>query len=981
MAWHVYYALLAAAAAAVLLYAFPLLLYVVSLLVAVVGGAVLAVLQPGRPYERRRNSTYPPSPEPKIEAPLSRVKTYPPPAVRPSLLSPAVDTHVQKVIDLTLEHHVISTYDVVGCNQEAFFKSVVPEVWNVLAVLLSRVGEIDTMKLFSQDMVEALRMHFEQFRGIHFRDPQTPPKFPNLAAFPYLESPEHELNFLRQVCEVLLCVSLPKELLACTPIRVLIREYLACRIFHPTIEMVCDPDYINQKLLAQLKKREESMNSAQKKYAYTTFEDFIRHIDRCEDVAELQQMRQFIITDIIQAKAVYKMRISRATGFQGSQFPIPIPVDKVKSLMERNLELYITQLGTAKTVCERQLRKFGGLEDYQTDGDTRSDEAHSSVPLGIPFETIMRNETTRMYFLQFLEVCEFSHLLCFWLLVDNLKASDPGKVTNKVVQNLHDQYLNNSSPSAVYADRSLVATVEEHLRSEKTIRDCLEALSKIQDSVYEELQSQFYLSFIASENYRELMAHNESGEGAFPSLGRETSSQSDSATVDDGQYKKKLTVLKTRLEENKIEMSVLPDTVRTSSLAQRKRSLLIKRSAIVEEIKKLEHYIEHTEEWFGTVGQWSVDVHSVDLSKEEQNDQNPLFIIVVHRPEMSRRKRITKASSLDSATTDLHFYESDSIAGSSDGTPSEYSEEGEGLPPSRAGWVVGRHLSEFQILHSKVSQVCDNLMFPSLPKKLPFQKVGAESIYWQKYRSSLQSYLLTVLKDDRLQESEDVFNFLSPASDSIRKQTPGGGAVGGASARPEKKKLHPFGMINVAGLRGIGMFGKDPDEPKEDSVAEYMYLLVSEIFELDEWGRVLRKQLVDLVQLTYGKSIDREVQESLHWVVSEPMLVFYLETFQAAMWPDGKPAPPSPTRSDEEKTLTKDEAKKRFLKSSPQALQTILGQRNCQIGFQKIFEALQDSRANKQLFYSSFEVLLYALIPELEKVDIEEPHTPYWRDQ
>ena len=36
------------------------------------------------------------------------------------------------------------------------------------------------------------------------------------------------------------------------------------------------------------------------------------------------------------------------------------------------------------------------------------------------------------------------------------------------------------------------------------------------------------------------------------------------------------------------------------------------------------------EEWFGTVGRWNVEVTSVDLS--EDNDKDPLVLVVVHRP-------------------------------------------------------------------------------------------------------------------------------------------------------------------------------------------------------------------------------------------------------------------------------------------------------------------------------------------------------------
>ncbi len=959
-------------------------LYFLFTLLAVIFGAALAILPGG--YVRRRSETYPSPPEPKVKAVLSRIKTYPPPSIKPTLLTATVDARLQEVIDLTLTHHVIPTYQTIAKDEDAFFRSVVPEIWSTLATLVQRMAQIDTMRLISQDTVEALRVHLGHFHGVHFRNPHLLPKFPHLDQFPYLENPERELNFLRQACEVILCVCLRKELLECTPIRVLVREYLACHILQPTIETICDPDYINQKLLAHLQRKEEAIKSAQKKYAYSaTYEDFMKHIKKCEDVEELKAIRQLIITDIIQAKAVYKMKTSRATGIHGSHFPIPIPAEKAKTLMERNLELYQTQLGTAKTLCERQIRKRGG-EDNQQDGSPLSEgcpEASlTDIPMGIPFETIMRNEVARAAFLQFLELCNFAHLLKFWVAVLNLSSATP-EATRKEIVRVHDEYLGPSAPSAVYANQDLVQSLEELLArgEEVAATSSLEFLQQIQEGVFSELHDHFYHSFIMSESYRELMVlgggggGGEGGDGGFPALARLSDPQRSYSPVvdDDSRYKVKLKSLKQRLEEKEDELAAMPEKIHTSPLAQRRKALWRDRTLIEEEIKKLEHYIEHTEEWFGTIGKWGVEIHSVDLSKDDNNDKNPLFIIVVTRPEGAKNpsqqeERLRPARSLQSFEEDAQLHEFDIIHGaesplkrgkrvrsltSLDGRRAQSeSPGGSETEASRAGWVVGRKLSDFQQLHSKVNQICTTLQFPPLPKKLiPFQKPDAQSSYWQKYRHALQSYLCMVLQDSRLQESEDVFNFLSPASEHLRR----------SSLLPERKR-YSFSVP----------FMKDHDEPKEDSVAEHVYQLLSEIFELDDWSRVLRKQLMELVQLTFGKSIDRELQEFMNWVISEPMLVFYLELFRNAMWPDGQPAPSFPTRSDEQKTFTKEEARKKFLKSSPQALQTVLGQSNCQIGYQKIFDALQDSRANKEMFYALFEVLLAVLVPELEGEEIEE---------
>ncbi|CAI8031330.1 Sorting nexin-25 [Geodia barretti] len=242
-----------ALSAVVLHFTFPLLLFLVFAVIFTVLGAVLALFP--TQYSRRTRETYPAPPKPNIEGTLSKVKVYPPPVVRPALFTAGVDGRIQEILELTLKHHVIPMYKTVAHDEQPFFRSVSPVVWTTLSAITQRASHIDMMRM-TQDIVRALRTHFEHFRGFHYQHVHT--QFPQLSLYPYLKSPEHELNFLRQACEVLLCVSLPKEHLQCTPIRVLVREYLAGQILLPTIEMMCDPDYINQKLLAYLTRRERS---------------------------------------------------------------------------------------------------------------------------------------------------------------------------------------------------------------------------------------------------------------------------------------------------------------------------------------------------------------------------------------------------------------------------------------------------------------------------------------------------------------------------------------------------------------------------------------------------------------------------------------------------------------------------------------------------------------------------------------------------
>lgn len=79
----------------------------------------------------------------------------------------------------------------------------------------------------------------------------------------------------------------------------------------------------------------------------------------------------------------------------------------------------------------------------------------------------------------------------------------------------------------------------------------------------------------------------------------------------------------------------------------------------------------------------------------------------------------------------------------------------------------------------------------------------------------------------------------------------------------------------------------------------------------------------------------------------------YCNAVKDAYWPNGKLAPPSPPRSDEQKLRTRYEAKEKFLVSVPAVLSNLVGQQNGRRGAVRIFETIQDQRLNKQLVYVS----------------------------
>lgn len=94
-------------------------------------------------------------------------------------------------------------------------------------------------------------------------------------------------------------------------------------------------------------------------------------------------------------------------------------------------------------------------------------------------------------------------------------------------------------------------------------------------------------------------------------------------------------------------------------------------------------------------------------------------------------------------------------------------------------------------------------------------------------------------------------------------------------------------------------------------------------------------------------------------------MVCYIGGFRDTFWPDGKLAPHGRVRTDSERRETKERAQQKLLDNIPDALANLVGQQNARYGIIKIFNALQETSANKHLLYVLMEMMLKELCPEL----------------
>lgn len=145
---------------------------------------------------------------------------------------------------------------------------------------------------------------------------------------------------------------------------------------------------------------------------------------------------------------------------------------------------------------------------------------------------------------------------------------------------------------------------------------------------------------------------------------------------------------------------------------------------------------------------------------------------------------------------------------------------------------------------------------------------------------------------------------------------------------------------------------KNIDDAK-DSIAEPLYTLMSEIFDMRGVFKWLRKTLITFVQITYGRTINRQIRDTISWLFSESMLHYYITIMLKSWWPAGELAPAAPKRSEDQKVATQQLARKEFVDNVPELLITLVGTQNAKRGASKIFETVQNHKMNKQLFYVS----------------------------
>lgn len=177
-----------------------------------------------------------------------------------------------------------------------------------------------------------------------------------------------------------------KSYLKHSAVRSLLKEILLNKIILPTIELICDPDFLNQKLINFLTEKENTNKLLKRTFSYApNYEEFIKMIKASNSLEEMKQFHYKIMTEIMQATIINEFKNSQqesssesASVFYaddsgaGQSEPVGLSSQnrstsssdlhtkgtKAEMLRSRNLKAYLKQLRFAKQLCMRRMSQM-----------------------------------------------------------------------------------------------------------------------------------------------------------------------------------------------------------------------------------------------------------------------------------------------------------------------------------------------------------------------------------------------------------------------------------------------------------------------------------------------------------------------------------------------------------------------------------------------------------------------------------------------
>lgn len=549
--------------------------------------------------------------------------------------------------------------------------------------------KVDAPKILAVDFVTKITNHLEKIRMTKENGEET------IKTTTYLANDDKEMEFLKKISEIVVILLLPRGY-SIAPLKNLLCEIIAFKVFHSTIKMITNPDYINQQIVEGVQSKLASIALSRRSYEYaTSFQDFLRIINNSMSIDELLQIRSSIINDLMQATTTQNLQ--RAKGIDiDSGSTASLKRSDINAALK--LKKYIQQLSFAKSQCEKNLAKLGWAGNGSND-------------LNLSLHDILSTVVGRKYFIIFLESLNAGNLVGFYTSIDELRSAQKPNI-HQLGAEIYYAYIRPSFE--IKLDKLEQKKVEGFLLGDDANH---EVFFDIQQNVLRLLEEKYYQPFVLSDEYKKLKSSVTTEDISNISLKTNfdvNATEEETEDYDTGMdltnhstyAKNKLEQLQERLKNKKnayeaLKQSVKPDSQVLTILEKEIENLK-------NEKRQLEAHLLRTETWTENLGKWRATVETVEIPDDKDT---PEFLIVVQVDEVPKE-----------AKEDEIYDHDENIS---------------------TGWVVLRTLDDFHELHKKIRPLCTQLKSLDLPSNntfiLFFGKNDKGSL--DKAKSQIQRYL------------------------------------------------------------------------------------------------------------------------------------------------------------------------------------------------------------------------------------------------
>ncbi|XP_001354527.3 sorting nexin-25 [Drosophila pseudoobscura] len=884
------------------------------------------------------------------------------PSNLPLIFGKTVDLQLQQIIEYVLRDFMLPWLGYVVTNPKLINDVVREDLWNAIQKIHERASKMDPAKIIAVDMVNRVTVHLEKIRIAEARAAETNTA-PVFSKNSYLSDEVKEMEFLRKLCEIMVILLLPRGY-SLPPLKMLLSEILSYKIFFPMINMLTAPDYINQKVVQNIETRLAAAAMNKRSYEYAaSFEDFLKIINSSGNLEELSLIRKSIVNDLMHATTMQNLQ--RAKGLDPDHEDHSLSKSELTAAVR--LKRYVRQLTLAKAECEKNLAKFGWNGNYSSDID-------------LTLEEILNTAVGRRYFTLFLEPLKASALVGFYLAVEEIKHAHKS-ATHQLGTEIFYTYIRVPKPE-IQIDKHERKLIETFLLGDADP----DIFYDIQRNILRTLEEKYYPPFVLSGQYRQLKEALDSNEFTDPTLmlcpaiGDVSETQDEHPRAADGlngraidvaahtsYARRKLEQIQERIDKKNQALDALKYSVKPESKVL---SILEKEMEwLKSEKRQTEAHLRRTDAWTEHLGKWKATIQSVEVSDEKESLQ---FMILVHVDE------------------DINA-PPQALPKNGDSSNAKPAKRPSGIS---SGWVVMRSLNQVHELQRKLRHVSSNLKTLDLPTNFKFFFLKTDRHGQEKAKGQIQKFLNFILEDDHLNGSEAIYTFLSPSSDHLKQSLPSPKKSkfslstlfksDAAKAHDSSKATDPFWGLQrddddistyLDGESGIDASRLMADIDSKDSIAEPLYALMGEIFDMGGVFKWLRKSIISFVQITYGRTINRQIRESVTYLFEESMLHNYFSVILKSFWPGGVLASAYPSRSDDMREMTSTAAKALLTDHIPEVLCNLVGAQAAKRGVLKVFEALQNPAYNKQLFYELLEILMIEFFPEIRQLRVNNTST------